>query len=424
MSSILLALSLSSGISINDKIANANYKDEDRFKLNNLVANIKNFTNSKTADSKTDVSVSQNLFDAINTIYKHRKDNDPNSVLYKSMQKNMHIENKDLNLDIGKYKKYGPDALKAMAFMAEKFKGGHFTVWDGKTKDAINKLAKEVTEQINHCDSWFWALGGSQKDIDEYKKYVKKNGEYDKELQLSENGEDIEQIAKDVDRECGLVFEKSLLINIKRVLHVHSFKNKDKKIDAKRGEVIGKQAFYTQGFQHLCYAVFNKFVSDGDVEKIDEDMEAKIYYVYDKLFNRLKQYERAKDMENFYCGGGINKEFKNLCVSLRDNFVKNYQNLKLPDVFNLCNENFLASALLAGMSIFEKNLQIKILDEIVFKDLDSNNAIQKLVDESYKLAIYYAPKFERDGMIDFEGSDSGMFLFTKIQSTIILGSAS
>ena len=62
LSSILVALSLSSGISINDKIANANYKDEDRSKLNELVSSIKG--------SKENASeVAQNLFNAINGIY-------------------------------------------------------------------------------------------------------------------------------------------------------------------------------------------------------------------------------------------------------------------------------------------------------------------------------------------------------------------
>ena len=81
LSSILVALSLSSGISINDKIANANYKDDDRLNLNKFVSSIK--------DSKENASeVAKNLFNAISGIYKNRSQHNKNSVLYKSMQAN------------------------------------------------------------------------------------------------------------------------------------------------------------------------------------------------------------------------------------------------------------------------------------------------------------------------------------------------
>ena len=73
LSSVLMALSLSSSVSFNNKIANANYKDNDRTNFKSFVDELK-LKKNNNADLS---SLSSKLAKLIVDIYKHRASDNP-----------------------------------------------------------------------------------------------------------------------------------------------------------------------------------------------------------------------------------------------------------------------------------------------------------------------------------------------------------
>ena len=365
LSSILVALSLSSGISINDKIANANYKDEDRSNLNELVSSINDFKGSKENASE----VAQNLLNAISGIYKNRSQHNRNSVLYKSMQANMKLSPDDV--DISKYKQYGPDALKAMILElgVDKFKGGHFTVWDEQTKSAVNAFINKLTDEINCCDAWFYALGGTKEDIDEYTEKAKKlenlfnfhltkisnqdvatfnSDNSDLNLELKDF-DYISVINKDIPRTWGE--EKNFDSNITE---------KEKVLNHVLKVYVYDKHNYWQGFNFWCKNIIDKPVGCKN-KKISEEMEAKIYYVCKATIDKL--FKISYDIFS----GQVD------VLQYRDAFIKNHKNLKLPNPLLDDNEEvnnnyrvFFPCVFFGGLNFLDRNSRIKLLDEIIY----------------------------------------------------------
>ena len=341
-----------------------------------MVASINNFTDSKTADSKTDVSVSQSLVDAINGIYENRNKHNPNSALYKSMQENMNINIlSDENINIKKYDKYGPDALKAMnlnlGLGVDKFKGGHFTVWNKTIKTAVNNAIK----QIHQCDAWFWALGGTQEDINKYKekagklqevfefnaKEANKINDKDKNIFQNLNLENIVQINNDISRTWGNktrnndknIQEKEKILN--NVLKVYGSDKKN----------------YLQGFNYWCAIIIDKFVGCEN-NGISPEQEAKIYYVYKTIIDKVN--EIANVISSPYKNKD-NSQYKEEYAEFISK-LKITGDLTLPVMLRPNNEGknpltdpLLLSEIFNAFSnkILDRNSRIKLLDEMIYK---------------------------------------------------------
>ena len=390
LSSVLVALSLSSSVSINNKIANANYKNIDRERLNSL------FTNTNNKD------IGSELFDTVKNIRKHRYDNNQSSILYNSIVGNS--INNFLNNEENK-KHYGPDLCKALLYQLRAVHGGHFTVWNDKIKSKIKDLEDKFCNEINCCDAWFYALGGTQKDIDEYTKKAEKLknlfdfhlteisdqdiatfnlGNPDLNLTLKDFGY-ISVINKDTPRTWGEakkfdsnIAEKEKVLN--HVLKVYVYDKHD----------------YSQGFNFWCQNIIdkpfgckgckNKTISKEMEAKIYKEMEAKIYYVFkatiDKLFKTVDDILRRRvDV-----------------LQYRDAFIKNHKNLKLPNPLLDDNEEvnnnyrvFFPCVFFGGLNFLDRNSRIKLLDEIIysgdFKNKKDTEIIQKMMDEAYKAVI-------------------------------------
>lgn len=121
-------------------------------------------------------------------------------------------------------------------------------------------------------DDWFTKLGGTQSDIDAY--LVLKARFDSGELQDQIQDSDYITIDKDVPR-------NSLIRGDNQIWYNDKGKEMLGRILKIRMLTSGKS--YVQGHDRFATLVIRKFLSKHFTEDINDDTEAKIYYIYDKL---------------------------------------------------------------------------------------------------------------------------------------------
>ena len=394
LSSVLMALSLSSSVSINNKIANANYKNIDRERLNSL------FTNTNNKD------IGSELFDTVKNIRKHRYDNNQSSILYNSIVGNS--INNFLNNEENK-KHYGPDLCKALLYQLRAVHGGHFTVWNDEIKSKIKDLEDKFCNEINCCDAWFYALGGTQENIDEYKKDKEKFKEV-----LNCQAKDEKQIDSQNKAFSGLNLNDICTIN-KDVPRTWPG-IKDINVNKKK-EILGRilkiydleKSNYLQGGNDWGAIIIDKFVGCKNKE-ISEETEAKIYYVYKTIMDELCEFFvtfSLLDANDKTEEQKAKKKKSDLCIGFRNAFIENHKNSTLPiqltdynegDINNINNnENVLAYSFLGGFRCLERELKIKLLDKMIYGEnskVKIKELPQKMFDEVYEAIIINDKEFE------------------------------
>ena len=207
LSSILLALSLSSNISFNNKIANAlfeSYKSGERENINILISNIEKIESENNSDTAGNSSESEekikkirNAYSQLLTILKdileHRKDDTNNSNLKRSLN-SCNVLLKNINKEI-KHNKIQNDfefltnvknVHKNIDILANRVRGGHFSVWKKKLYNALNDLN---TSLESYCGGNYISLISSQnnKIINEKLEIKKQNKDLVKIKEVNNN---------------------------------------------------------------------------------------------------------------------------------------------------------------------------------------------------------------------------------------------
>ena len=261
-----------------------------------------------------------------------------------------------------------------------------------------------MTDEINCCDAWFYALGGTQEDIDEYTEKAEKlknlfdfhltkisnqdvatfnSDNSDLNLELKDF-DYISVINKDIPRTWGE--EKNFDSNITE---------KEKVLNHVLKVYVYDKHNYWQGFNFWCKNIIDKPVGCKNKE-ISEEMEAKIYYVCKATIDKL--FKISHDIFS----GQVD------VLQYRDAFIKNHKNLKLPNPLLDDNEEvnnnyrvFFPCVFFGGLNFLDRNSRIKLLDEIIysgdFKNKKDTEIIQKMMDEAYKAVINNDKNFKDNG---------------------------
>ena len=291
-------------------IASDNYKRLDRYSLSKLIEEINSLANapeslsglinerSKNLDEnnlKKYYDIYNHLVGILADIWNERREFYSNSILKHFMGNNAIFGevfdegSKIKNLkydktfydeeDLRKLRKKFVEDLAQMQNLVKKvnfIRGGHDTVWEDKVVAAISNL----NDKLSNLFDWFKVLGGTNDDIKNYKNYLK---EYEKAY-----NDKFKKIDADLNKK--QVFDTSYI----------NYNNKNDKIDIKRKKVL-ERVLKIYCVKHdgayvgdkWCELVIDKFVYLKNLDRtkeniIDEDTEAKIYCVFEKILDLFK----------------------------------------------------------------------------------------------------------------------------------------
>ena len=248
---------------------------------------------------------------------------------------------------------------------------------------AINKLKRSEDQKSD----WFKMLGGTQKDIDNYKNLLKN---YDKTVNsLTGNAkkafdEDVKFIDKDVTR-TGTGLDEKYYGALERILKIYALHNNPCK-NKENGQ-------YRQGYNIWCALITKKFANNSD--SINEDTEAKIYFVYKGIIKAL-----LPIMDD----NGIPKILEDKIYSdLYKNFLERNKisDESLPVLMknDNCRNNLLCPNL---FEFFGKFLTVDdrllLMDKVISNATKNGNfdpevVLQTMVDKLYEIILKYNDDF-------------------------------
>ena len=249
---------------------------------------------------------------------------------------------------------------------------------------AINKLKKSEDQKSD----WFKMLGGTQKDIDNYKNLLEN---YEATINsLTGNAkkafdEDVEGIDKDLGR-TGTGLDEKYYGVLGRILKICALNNNPFKHNG-----YGQ---YIQGCNIWCALIIKKIANNSDF--ISEDNEAKIYFVYKNVVEALS----LLTDEN---GGRLRTKEDKIYSDLRKNFQN--QN-KLSDsqipkliVDDESNCDTVSLEILGAFDDFlTENDQMLLIDKLIL-DATINGgfnpkiALQTMANKVYEIIIKYYDQF-------------------------------
>ncbi|MBO6126611.1 MAG: hypothetical protein J6P21_01215 [Clostridia bacterium] len=252
-----------------------------------------------------------------------------------------------------------------------------------------------VIKKLNKPD-WFKMLGGTQKDIDDYKNLLKN---YDKTVDsLTGNAkkafdEDVTEIDKDVGRS-GTGLDEKYYGVLGRILKICALNNNPFKHNG-----YGQ---YIQGCNIWCALIIKKIANNSDF--ISEDNEAKIYFVYKNVVEVLS----LLTDEN---GGRLRTKEDKIYSDLRKNF-QNQNKLSDSQIPKLIvddegNCGTVSLGILGAFDDFltenDKMLLIDklILDATINGGFNPKIALQTMANKVYEIIIKYYDQFLVDKKEEF-----------------------
>jgi len=255
---------------------------------------------------------------------------------------------------------------------------------------AIDKFKGSESEKSEKSD-WFKMLGGTQKDIDDYKNLLK-NYEATKNSLTGSAREafikDVEIINSDVPRTFVGPDKKYKKYNdlLGRVLKICALNDNPLK-----NKGYGQ---YGQGYNFWCGLIIKKFANNSD--SISEDTEAKIYFVYKNIAKTLSL---LVDENN----GNFRAIDDKIYSNLRENF-KNKNKLsdsRVPELIKDDDGNCIAvqSEILAVFDDFlTEDDKILLVDRLILDATADGNfnpriALQTMADKVYEIIMENYDKF-------------------------------